>query len=379
MNFYLTEDQEAIREAIREFVAKEIAPRAAEYDRTHEFPWENFRKLAQQGYLCMNVPEKYGGAGADYVSYQVVVEELARGCATTSVIFEVHNSLHSEAILHFGSEEQKFKWLPRLARGEILGAYALTEPGAGSDAGSLKTRAVKEGDYYILNGQKCFITNGGQADLYVVMASTDPSKGNKGISAFLVEKDSPGLSFGKPEEKLGIKASHTTDVFLNDVRVPAENLLGKEGDGFKVALSTLDGGRVGIAAQAVGLMQAALDIVVPYAKTRAQFGKPIAEFQAIQWKIADLATDLDAARLMLYRAAFLRGQGVRATKEISMAKMFCSDAAMKHMPEAIQILGGYGYMTEYKVERLLRDAKITQIYEGTNEVQRMIIASHILK
>lgn len=378
MNFFLNDDQQAIRDAIRELCDKEIAPKAAELDRTHEFPWANFRLLAQQGYLCMQIPEEYGGAGLDYVSYAIVTEELARACASTSVIFEVHNSLHSEAIFQFGTEEQRQKYLPRLASGEILGAYALTEPGAGSDAGSIKTRAVLDGDHYVLNGQKTFITSGGQADNYIVMASTDPSKGSRGISAFIIEKGTPGMSFGKPEEKMGIRASHTTDIFFNDCRVPRENLLGKEGEGFKIALASLDGGRIGIAAQAVGITQAALDLATQYAKTRVQFGQPIANFQAIQWKLADMATDLDAARLLLYRAAFLRSQGVRATKEISMAKMFASDMAMKHTVEAVQILGGYGFMTEYKVERLMRDAKITQIYEGTNEIQRMVIARQLL-
>lgn len=378
MNFFLNDDQQAIRDAIRELCDKEIAPKAAELDRTHEFPWANFRLLAQQGYLCMQIPEEYGGAGLDYLSYAIVTEELARACASTSVIYEVHNSLHSEAIFQFGTEEQRQKYLPRLAAGEILGAYALTEPGAGSDAGSIKTRAVLEGGHYVLNGQKTFITSGGQADSYIVMASTDPAKGSRGISAFIIENGNPGMSFGKPEEKMGIRASHTTDIFFNDCRVTKENLLGKEGEGFKIALASLDGGRIGIAAQAVGITQAALDIATQYAKTRVQFGQPIASFQAIQWKLADMATDLEAARLLLYRAAFLRSQGVRATKETSMAKMFASDMAMKHTVEAVQVLGGYGYMTEYKVERLVRDAKITQIYEGTNEIQRMVIARHLL-
>lgn len=378
MNFFLNDDQQAIRDAIRELCDKEIAPKAAELDRTHEFPWANFRLLAQQGYLCMQIPEEYGGAGLDYLSYAIVTEELARACASTSVIYEVHNSLHSEAVFQFGTEEQRQKYLPRLAAGEILGAYALTEPGAGSDAGSIKTRAVLEGDHYVLNGQKTFITSGGQADSYIVMASTDPAKGSRGISAYIIEKGTPGMSFGKPEEKMGIRASHTTDIFFNDCRVTKENLLGKEGEGFKIALASLDGGRIGIAAQAVGITQAALDIATQYAKTRVQFGQPIASFQAIQWKLADMATDLEAARLLLYRAAFLRSQGVRATKETSMAKMFASDMAMKHTVEAVQVLGGYGYMTEYKVERLVRDAKITQIYEGTNEIQRMVIARHLL-
>ncbi|MGE5590489.1 MAG: acyl-CoA dehydrogenase [Bacillota bacterium] len=379
MNFNLSEDQEAIRSAVREFVKKEVEPGAADRDRNHEFPWGVFKALARDGYLCMQVPEKYGGGGADYLSYAIVIEELARGDAVTSVIFEVHNTLHSEAILHFGSEEQKLYHLPRLARGEVLGAYCLTEPGAGSDAGSLRTRADKEGDTYVLNGQKTFITNGGVADQYIVMANLDPSRGSKGITAFIVTKDMPGVSFGKPEEKLGLHASQTTDVFLENVHVPAANRLGDEGQGFKIALATLDGGRIGIAAQAVGLVQRALDITVPYARERQQFGKPIAEFEAIQWKLADMATDLEAARLMMYRAAFLRQQGVKATKEISMAKLFASEMAMRHTVEAVQILGGYGYLRDYTVERLMREAKITQLYEGTSEIQRLVIAREVLR
>ncbi|MHB9144327.1 MAG: acyl-CoA dehydrogenase [Symbiobacteriia bacterium] len=379
MNFFLSEEQEAIRSAIREFVLKEVEPGAAEREKNHEFPWGVFKALARDGYLCMQVPEQYGGGGADYISFAIVLEELARGDAVSSVMFEVHNTLHAEAILHFGSEEQKKYHLPRLARGEVLGAYCLTEPSAGSDAGALRTRADRDGDDYILNGQKTFITNGGVADQYIVMATVDPTKGAKGITAFIVTKDMPGVSFGKPEEKMGLHASSTTDVFLDNVRVPAANRLGDEGQGFKIALATLDGGRIGIAAQALGLTQKALDIALPYAKERQQFGKPIGEFQAIQWKLADMATELDAARLMTYRAAFLRQQGVKATKEISMAKLFASDVAMKHTVEAVQILGGYGYLREYGVERLMRDAKITQLYEGTNEIQRLVISRELLR
>lgn len=380
MNFNLTEEQNMVRQAIRELAEKEIAPRAAEFNRNHEFPWPNFKLLAENGYLNMHLPEPYGG-GMDWVSYAIVIEELARACAVTSVIFEVHCSLHSEAIFHFGSEEQKQKYLPKLTRGEILGAYALTEPGAGSDAGALRTSAVKDGDSYILNGEKTFITNGGQAGLYVVFARTnpDPEVGHRGISAFLVEAGTPGFSVGKPMEKMGLHASHTTTLHFEDCRIPASQLLGREGEGFKIAMAILDRGRIGIAAQAVGITQAALEDSIKFAKERHTFGKPIAEHQAIAWKIADMATDLEAARLLLYRAAFLMQQGVRATKEISMAKLFASEMAMKHTVEAVQIHGGYGYMQEYRVERLMREAKITQLYEGTSEIQRLVISRALLR
>lgn len=380
MNFFLTEEQKMVREAIRELCEREIAPRSAEYNRNHEFPRRNIRLLAENGYLNMHLPEPYGG-GMDWVSYAIVIEELARACAVTSVIFEVHCSLHSEALYHFGSQEQKDRYLPKLTAGEIIGAYALTEPGAGSDAAALRTTAVKDGDHYILNGEKTFITNGGQAGLYVVFARTnpDPNAGHKGISAFLVEAGTPGFSVGKPMEKMGLHASHTTTLHFEDCRIPAAQLLGKEGEGFKIAMSILDRGRIGIAAQAVGIVQAALEDSVRYAKERETFGRPIAEHQAIAWKIADMATDLDAARLMLYRAAFLMQQGARATKEISMAKLFASEMAMKHTVEAVQIHGGYGYMQEYRVERLMREAKITQLYEGTSEIQRLVISRAVLR
>lgn len=380
MDFFLTEDQQMIRQAIREICDETIAPRSSEFNRNHEFPWPNFKLLAEQGYLNMHLPEAYGGMDADWISYALVIEELARACAVTSVIYEVHCSLHSEAIYHFGTEEQKQRWLPRLSRGELLGAYALTEPGAGSDAAALRTRAERKGDRYVLNGEKVFITNGGQADLYIVFARTDldPAVGHKGISAFVVEKDRPGLSWSQPEAKMGLHASHTTSLSFVDCEIPADHLLGQEGDGFKIALAILDRGRVGIAAQAVGIMQAALEDSTSYAKQRTTFGKPIAEHQAIAFKIADMATDLEAARLMLYRAAFLMQKGERATKEVSMAKLFASERAMKHTIEAVQIHGGYGYMQEYRVERLMREAKITQLYEGTSEIQRIVIARHVL-
>jgi alkylation response protein AidB-like acyl-CoA dehydrogenase len=380
MDFFLTDDQKAFRDAIRQLAEKEFAPHAAEFNARHEFPWRNFKLLAENGYLNMHLPEPYG-MGADWVSYAIVIEELARACAVTSVIFEVHCSLHSEAIYHFGSEAQREQYLPRLTRGEILGAYALTEPGAGSDAAALRTSAVRDGDSYVLNGEKTFITNGGLADLYVVFARTnpDPAVGHKGISAFLVEKGTPGFSWGKPMEKMGLHASHTTTLHFEDARVPASALLGKEGQGFNIAMAILDRGRIGIAAQAVGITQAALDDCVKYAKQRVTFGKPIGEHQAVGFKIADMATDLEAARLLLYRAAFLMGNGGRATREISMAKLFASEMAMKHTTEAVQIHGGYGYIQEYRVERLMREAKITQLYEGTSEIQRLVISRNLLK
>jgi butyryl-CoA dehydrogenase len=384
MDFFLSEDQKTIRQAIRELAEAEFAPRSAQYNEDHEFPWANFKLLAENGYLNMHLPEPYGG-GLDWVSYAIVIEELARACAVTSVIFEVHCSLHSEAIYHFGNDFLKQKYLPKLTRGELLGAYALTEPGAGSDAAALRTSARRDGDAYVLNGEKTFITNGGQADLYVVFArtSSDPAAGHKGISAFLVEASTPGFSAGKPMNKMGLHASHTTTLHFEDCRIPAENLVGQEGEGFKIAMSILDRGRVGIAAQAVGITAAALEESIKYAKERKTFGKPIAEHQAIAFKIADMATDLEAARLMLYRAAFMLGTSDKPTKEIgmqiSMAKLFASEVAMKHTVEAVQIHGGYGYIQEYKVERLMREAKITQLYEGTSEIQKMVISRALLR
>lgn len=380
MDFMLNEDQRMIQSSIRELCDKEIAPKSAGFNARHEFPWPNFKLLAQAGYLNMHLPEPYGG-GVDWISYAIVIEELARACAVTSVIFEVHCSLHSEALFHFGSDELKEKYLPRLTSGELLGAYALTEPGAGSDAAALRTSALRDGDHYILNGEKTFITNGGQANLYIVFARTnpDPKVGHRGISAFVVEAGTPGFSVGPPMEKMGLHASHTTTLHFEDCRIPASAIVGGEGEGFKIALAILDRGRIGIAAQAVGLVQAALDDCIAYSKQRTTFGKPISEHQAIAFKMAEMATDLEAARLMLYRAAFLMQKGARATKEISMAKLFASDMAMKHTVEAVQIHGGYGYMQEYRVERLMREAKITQLYEGTSEIQKVVISRALLK
>lgn len=378
MNFHLTEEQEAIRDAIHELAQKEFKPKAAHHDKTHEFPWENVRILAAQGYLGMNVPPEYGGAGADYVSYAITLEELARADATTAVIVDVQNSLHAECILHAGSEEQKKSFLPPLCTGELLGAYCLTEPQAGSDAANLKTTAKKTGDGYVLSGRKVFVTNGSVADRYVVYAVTDKEKGKRGISAFVVDKETEGVSFGPLLDKLGIRASATCDVVFEEAFIPQSRRLGNEGDGYKIALQTLQGGRVGIAAQALGILQASIDTAASYALSREAFGQPIADFQAIQWMLADMATEAEAARLLVYRAAWLHGQGTRAAAEISMAKLFASEAAMRGTVKGVQILGGYGFTAEYPAERYMRDAKITEIYEGTSEVQRMLIARAIL-
>ncbi|MHB8758151.1 MAG: acyl-CoA dehydrogenase [Bacillota bacterium] len=379
MDFRLTEEQEMIRRTAREFAERELAPVAIELDKTGEFPWDNWHKMARQGFVGMTLSPEYGGGGAGLLEFTLVLEELSRVCAATAVTLEVHNSLHAETIERFGTPEQKQKWLPDLATGKKLGAFALTEPNAGSDSAAQQATAVLKGDHYVLNGLKCFITSGSKADQYLVMAMTDKSKGNKGITAFIVEKDRKGLSFGLPEDKMGIRASIQTDLILEDVEVPVENRLGAEGDGFKIAMTALDSGRIGIGAQALGIAQAALDASVAYSKQRVQFGKPIADLQAIQWQIAEMATDVDAARLLLYRAAWLRDQGGRVSKEIAMAKLFCAQVAMRHTVEAVQIHGGNGYMREYKVERYMRDAKITQIYEGTSEVMKLIIASSLLR
>lgn len=379
MNFELTDEQEAIREAIHELAQEAFKPKAAENDRNASFPWDNIRMLAQQGYLAMQIPTEYGGAGADYVSYAIVLEELARADATTSVIVDVQNSLHADCIYHAGSEEQRRAFLPPLAKGEILGAYCLTEPNAGSDAANIRTSAERRGEGYVLNGRKVFVTNGSMADRYVVYAVTDKTKGSRGISAFVVDKDTPGVSFGPLLEKLGIRASATCDVVFEDAFVPASRRLGEEGDGYKIALQTLQGGRVGIAAQAVGILEASIDTAAAYALSRKQFGRAISEFEAIQWMLADMATEAEAARLLVYRAAWLHGEGWRVPKEISMAKLFASEAAMRGTVKGVQILGGYGFTAEYPAERYMRDAKITEIYEGTSEVQRMLIARSVLE
>ena len=379
MDFQLSEEQLMVRQTAREFAEKEIKPRAAEIDTTGEFPIEIIKKLASLNFLGITIPEEYGGGGLDAVSYAIVIEEISRACASTGVILSVNNSLVCETILKYGTDFQKKKYLPDLASGKKLGCFALTEPEAGSDAANLKTTAVIKGDHYVLNGNKLFITNGRVAEVALIFAMTDKSLGYKGISTFIVERGFPGYSVGKIQQKLGINASGQCELYFEDCLVPKENLLGEKGGGFKIALVSLDGGRIGIAAQAVGIAQACLDECLKYSKERIQFGQPIAKFQAIQWMLADMSTEIEAARLLTYRAAFLQDKGERYSAQASMAKLFASETAMKATTKGIQIHGGYGYMKEYPMERLFRDAKVTEIYEGTNEIQRIVIASSILK
>ncbi|WP_163969473.1 acyl-CoA dehydrogenase [Oceanobacillus halotolerans] len=379
MNFQLTEEQEMLRKMVRDFAKKDVEPTAAERDEEERFDRVIFDKMAELGLTGIPWPEQYGGIGADYVSYVIAVEELSRVCASTGVTLSAHLSLASWPIYKYGNEEQKEKFLTRLATGEALGAYALSEPGAGSDVASMKTTAKKDGNEYVLNGNKVWITNGGVADLYIVFAKTNPDAKHKGISAFIVEKGTEGFSFGKKEKKLGIRSSPTTELIFENCRVPEENLLGEEGEGFKIAMSTLDGGRNGIAAQALGVAQGALDAAVDYAKEREQFGKPIATNQGISFKLADMATEIEAARLLTYQAAWLESEGKSYGKASAMSKLFAGDAAMRITVEAVQVFGGYGYTKDYPVERYMRDAKITQIYEGTNEIQRLVIGRMLTK
>jgi len=378
MDFALTKEQAETRSRAAAFAARELAPHAAEYDLSHEFPWRNFHLLAQEGFLCMTLPERYGGQGADYLSYTLCVEEFSRACAVTGVIFEVHNSLHAEAVYNHGTEEQRMRFLPRLARGEALGAYSLTEPNAGSDAAALQTQAARVDGGWRLTGRKVFTTNGGQADEYLLYAVTSPEKRSHGITCFIVPRDAAGLAFGPPLQKLGIRASATTDVILQDVFVPDDRVLGTVDEGYKIALRTLHGGRIGIAAQAVGILQATLDNVSRYALERETFGRRLADRQMVQAHLAEMATDLEAARLLLYQAAWKHGQGVRATKEISMAKLFASKVAVSGALRGQELMGGEGYQAGTLQERLARDSKITEIYEGTSEVQRMVIARALL-
>lgn len=379
MDFTLSEEHLMMRQMVREFAEKEVAPTAAERDEEERFDRTIFDKLAELGLTGIPWDEKYGGAGADYLSYIIAVEELSRVCASTGVTLSAHISLASWPIYKFGTEEQKQKFLRPLAEGKMIGGYGLTEPGSGSDAAGMKTTAVKDGDHYVLNGSKIFITNGGVAGLYVVFAVTQPELKHKGITAFIVEADREGFSIGKKEKKLGIRSSPTTEIIFDNVRIPESNRLGEEGEGFKIAMMTLDGGRSGIAAQAVGIAQGALEHAIAYAKERKQFGKPIAANQGISFKLADMATKVEAARLLTYQAAWLEDQGLPYGKASSMAKLFAGDTAMEVTTEAVQIFGGYGYTREYPVERMMRDAKITQIYEGTNEIQRVVIANYLLK
>ncbi|WP_174614964.1 acyl-CoA dehydrogenase [Virgibacillus ihumii] len=379
MDFQLTEEQEMLRKMVRDFAKNEVEPTAAERDEEERFDRKIFDKMAELGLTGIPWQEEYGGIGADFVSYVIAVEELSRVCASTGVTLSAHLSLASWPIYKYGNEEQKKTFLYRLATGEALGAYALSEPGSGSDAANMKTVAKKDGDDYILNGNKVWITNGGVADLYLVFAITDPEARHKGISAFIVEKGTEGFTFGKKEKKLGIRSSPTTELIFENCRVPKENMLGAEGDGFKIAMTTLDGGRNGIAAQALGIAQGALDAATDYAKEREQFGKPIAANQGISFKLADMATEVEASRLLTYQAAWLESEGKPYGKASAMSKLFAGDAAMRITVEAVQVFGGYGYTKDYPVERYMRDAKITQIYEGTNEIQRLVIGRMLTK
>lgn len=379
MQFTLTEDQEMVQKLARDFAEKRLAPTVSERDHKEEFSRALADEMGEMGLTGICFPESYGGSGGDVLSYILAVEELSKVDDGVGITLSADVSLCAWPIYAYGTEEQKQKYLVPLAEGEKLGAFGLTEPNAGTDAGGQQTVAVLDGDDYILNGSKIFITNAGEAETYVVFAMTDKSKGMKGISAFIVEKGMPGFSFGKKEEKMGIHTSITNELSFHDVRVPKENLLGKLGEGFKIAMSTLDGGRIGVAAQALGIAQAALDHAIKYSKERVQFGQPICKNQAIAFMMADMATKIDAARLLVYRAAYLKDQGLPYSKEAAMAKLYASDIAMEVATDAVQIFGGYGYSREYPVERLMRNAKITQIYEGTNQVQRMVISGAILR
>jgi len=379
MDLNLTPEQKLIQEKAREFASKELEPIASKLDELGKPPVEQFRKLGELGFLGLMVPEEYGGSKADTVSYVLVIEELSRVCASTGIMVAIQNSLVCQPIALFGTEEQKRRYLPDLASGKAIGAFALTEPEAGSDAASIRTRAVRDGDYYVISGLKHFITNGSIADVVIVFATVDPSLRHKGITAFIVEKGTPGFKPGREENKMGIRATNTSELIFEECRVPVSNRLGQEGEGFKIALMMLDSGRIGVAAQAVGIARRAYEEALKYAKSRQQFGQPIAQFQAIQWMLVDMATRIEAARLLTIKAALKKDSGERYTKEAAMAKLFASEMAVWVTDRAIQIHGGYGYMKEYVVERLYRDAKITEIYEGTNEIQRLVIANQILQ
>ncbi len=378
MDFELSESQELFRQTARDIADREIAPLAHKVDDLAMFPRETVDKLGELGFMGVMVPQEYGGAGADAVSYVVALVEISRACASTGVIMSVNNSLYCDPLLHFGTEEQKRRFLVPVASGRSQGCFCLSEPNAGTDAGNQQTRARRDGNGYVLNGSKNFITNGLEADFAIMFAQLDPSKGHRGITAFVVEKGTPGFSVSKVEKKLGIRGSSCCQLLLEDVRVPAENRLGGEGDGFHLALSALDGGRIGIASQAVGIARAACEASLAYARERQQFGQPIASFQAIQFMLADMATEIEAAHLLTLRAAALKDRGAKYSKEASMAKLYASEAAMRVTTKGIQIHGGYGYLKDFPLERYFRDAKITEIYEGTSEAQRMVIARALL-
>jgi butyryl-CoA dehydrogenase len=379
VNLELTEEQQLLQKSVREFAEAEVRPLAKENDETGKFPRGLFQKAAELGLTGVAIPEAEGGAGMDHVSYAIVVEEISRVCASTGVILSVQNSLYCDPIHRFGTDEQKKKFLLPFARGEKIGCYALTEPQAGSNAAALATKAVRKGDKYVINGTKAWITNGGAADAAIVYVNTQPEKGEKGITALVVEKGTPGFAVGKEEKKLGIHATACTELSFSDCEVPAGNRIGEEGEGYKVALSTLDGGRIGIAAQATGIAQGAFEAALSYAQQRQAFGHPIADFQAIQFMLADMATEIDAARLLLRRAAWKQDSGARFSMEAAIAKLFASEMSTRVAHKAIQVHGGYGYSSEYPVERAYRDARITEIYEGTSEIQRLVIAAWVLK
>lgn len=379
MDFSLSKQQELFLQMIREFAEKEVKPLAAEVDESERFPMETVEKMAKLGIMGIPFPTELGGAGGNNQLYTMAVEELSRACATTGVIVSAHTSLCCAPIMEHGTNEQRAKYLPKLCSGEWIGAFGLTEPNAGTDASAQQTMAVKEGDHYVLNGTKIFITNAAYAHVYIIMAMTDKSKGTKGISTFIVERDFPGFSIGKKEKKMGIRGSATCELIMENCIVPAENLLGQEGKGFSIAMKTLDGGRIGIASQALGIAQGAMDETVKYVKERKQFGKAIGQFQNTQFQLADLQTKIEAARLLVRKAAYKKDMKLPYSADAAMAKLFAAETAMEMTTKAVQFHGGYGYTREYPVERMMRDAKITEIYEGTSEVQRMVIAANLLK
>jgi butyryl-CoA dehydrogenase len=378
MDFQLTEEHLLIKQTVRDFAGKEIAPFAEEIDTTDEFPAKIFKRMGELGLLGIPFAEAYGGGGGDYLSLLIALEEIARVSGSVAIILDAHTSLCCEPIYLFGTEAQKKKYLPALVSGEKIGAFGLTEPQAGSDAGATRTRAVRDGDEWVIDGEKIFITNGSLADVLVITAKTDPDKGTSGISSFIIEKGTPGFQVGRDEKKMGLKGSVTSQLFFANCRIPVANLLGKENAGFKQFLTTLDAGRLAISAMAVGLAQGAFDKAVAYAKERVQFNKPIAQFEAIQWMVAEMATEIEAARMMVQRGAWLKGQGARFTKEAAMAKLFSTEVSERVCYKAIQIHGGYGYIREYAVERMYRDQRLCAIGEGTNEIQRLVIARQVL-
>lgn len=379
MNFELNNEQSMAREMFAAFAEKEVKPLAHDIDEQERFPTESVEKMKKYGFFGIPYPKEFGGQGCDVLTYIMCVEELSKVCATTGVVVAAHTSLCADPIMKYGTKEQKEKYLVPLATGKSIGAFGLTEPGAGTDASGQQTKAVLNGDHYVLNGSKIFITNGGEADIYVIAAMTDKSKGVKGISTFIVEKSFPGFSIGKKEKKMGIRGSATTELVFENCIVPKENLLGQEGKGFTVAMTTLDGGRISIAAQALGIAEGALEETVKYVKERKQFGRSLSAFQNTQFRLADMKAKVDAAKLLVYRAAVMKQEGKKFSAEAAMAKLFAAETSMEVTTQCVQLFGGYGYTREYPVERMMRDAKITEIYEGTSEVQRMVISGALLK